>query len=114
MDELKLWNKRVERWRDTSLTIAEYAAELGIDARMMRLAECGKLTKRLAKKGLPPVRTKPRWRRDRAAGMRSDADWFARNQPFPSQIPYSKLRRPKKWQVLAATIARVRAMRDSG
>lgn len=30
-EELQLWSKRIERWRDTLLTRGEYAAELGID-----------------------------------------------------------------------------------
>ena len=34
--ERKLWAKRIERMRDSDLTVAEYAAEIGVDERTMR------------------------------------------------------------------------------
>lgn len=49
MTELELWNKRVERWRDTDLTAEEYAAEIGCDVRLLRLAAKGMLQKRWLK-----------------------------------------------------------------
>jgi hypothetical protein len=111
---MRLWMKRVERWRDTSLTVAEYAREIGCDARIMAAAVSGRLTVRMLRrlKSVPP--TKPRGpsgglARRREAAALSDAEWMARHSAFERQ--HVGARRLTQRELLKRTLARIASPR---
>lgn len=117
MTERELWLKRAERWRDTDLTIAEYAAEIGCDSGLLR-----KAIERPHK--LPGAIKEHRKRADRprrdwggqpshatiVARMAADHEWTSRHKPFPTakEQPYSLwIRRRWTWKRMMANVRRV-------
>jgi hypothetical protein len=64
------WSKRVERWRDSGLTCAEFAAEIGVNARTLTYWKwiLGKEARGEKRTWASRKRGQPRARRARASG----------------------------------------------
>ena len=116
MSGMDVWLKRVERWRDTDLTAAEYAREVGCDQRIMAIAASGKLTTRRLRELESMPAPKPRRPRGclavrLAAAARSDADWMARHSEFERPRPdtWRRLTQRELWKRTVARIAATKA-----